>query len=294
MSAYSQYGMAPFNGKSDFIIWKQKIKCILIQQKCFKAVGETYLISDTEDKRAEMNENACSVIYLNLSDSVIRKVGILESAKILWNKLDELYTETSLPSRMFLLEKFFQFRLDMSKDIEENLDDYSPIALLNAIPDSFGDVKSAIKYGRDNVTLDIVVNGLKSKELDLKQMGEGRKFEEVMHVRGRENNRRHRSKSRSNSRRCYYCHESGHFIRDCLKSRENKHNEHANLTTCEDNLGDVFMMRNLCDYDYLSSLISDSLEKSDWVVDSGCAFHMFPLKNVFSGAFFTKHKKVLF
>ncbi|CAH9145357.1 unnamed protein product, partial [Cuscuta epithymum] len=103
MSAYNQYGMAPFNGKSDFSIWKQKIKCILIQQKCFKAVGETYLISDTEEKRAEMNENACSVIYLNLSDSVIRKVGILESAKILWNKLNELYTETSLPNRIFLL-----------------------------------------------------------------------------------------------------------------------------------------------------------------------------------------------
>ncbi|CAH9144987.1 unnamed protein product, partial [Cuscuta epithymum] len=196
----------------------KKIKCILIQQKCFKAVGETYLISDTEEKRAEMNENACSVIYLNLSDSVIRKVGILESAKILWDKLNELYTETSLPNRIFLLEKFFKFRLDMSIDIEENLDvftklisdiklcgdkhidDYSPIALLNAIPDSFSDVKSAIKYGRDNVTLDIVVNGLKSKELDLKQMGEGRKSEEVMHVRGRENNsRRHRSKSRSSS-----------------------------------------------------------------------------------------------
>ncbi|CAH9083825.1 unnamed protein product [Cuscuta epithymum] len=301
MSAYNQYGMAPFNGKSDFSIWKQKIKCILIQQKCFKAVGETYLISDTEDKRAEMNENACSVIYLNLSDSVIRKVGILESAKVLWNKLNELYTETSLPNRIFLLEKFFKFRLDMSIDIEENLDvftklisdiklcgdkhidDYSPIALLNAIPDSFSDVKSAIKYGRDNVTLDIVVNGLKSKELDLKQMGEGRKSEEVMHVRGRENNsRRHRSKSRSNSRRCYYCHESGHFIRDCPKSKKNEHSEHANLTTCVDDLGDVLMMKNLCDYDYLSSVISDSLCKSDWVVDSGCSFHMSPMKNVFS------------
>ncbi|CAH9106069.1 unnamed protein product [Cuscuta europaea] len=43
-----------------------------------------------------------------------------------------------------------------------------------------------------------------------------------------------------------------------------------------------FMMRNLCDYDYLSSMISDSLGKSDWVVDSGCTFHMSPLKNVFS------------
>ncbi|VFQ60137.1 unnamed protein product [Cuscuta campestris] len=68
----------------------------------------------------------------------------------------------------------------MSKDIEENLDvftklisdikltgdkhidDYTPIALLNAILDSYSDVKSAIKYGRDNISLDVVVNGLKN------------------------------------------------------------------------------------------------------------------------------------
>ncbi|CAH9096504.1 unnamed protein product [Cuscuta epithymum] len=155
MSAFNQYGIAPFNGKTDFSIWKQKIKCILIQQKSYRAISETYLASDTEEKKAEMNENACSTIHLNLFDCVLRKVGILESAKSVWNKLEELYNVTSLPNRMFLLEKFFKFRLDMSKDIEENLDvftklisniklcgdkhidDYSPISLLNAIPDSF-------------------------------------------------------------------------------------------------------------------------------------------------------------
>ncbi|GAA0156486.1 hypothetical protein LIER_13976 [Lithospermum erythrorhizon] len=116
-----------------------------------------------------MNENACASIYLNLSDPVIRKVGITECAKTLWDKLNNLYTETSLPSKIFLIEKFFKFRLDTSEDIKENLDvftklisdiklagdknidDYAPIALLNDIPDSFSDVKSAIKYGRDEV-----------------------------------------------------------------------------------------------------------------------------------------------
>ncbi|CAH9116161.1 unnamed protein product [Cuscuta epithymum] len=42
------------------------------------------------------------------------------------------------------------------------------------------------------------------------------------------------------------------------------------------------MISNLCDFDYLSSVISDSLGKSNWVVDSCCTFHMSPLKNVFS------------
>ncbi|CAA0813213.1 Unknown protein, partial [Striga hermonthica] len=114
------------------------------------------------------------------------KVGKLDSPKELWEKLQELYTETSLPNKLFLLEKFFRFKLDLSKDMDDNLDVftklvqdikqtgdkhidyYTPIVLLNVIPDSYSDVKSAIKYGRDNVNLETVVNSLKSKELDLK------------------------------------------------------------------------------------------------------------------------------
>ncbi|CAH9068092.1 unnamed protein product [Cuscuta europaea] len=137
----------------------------------------------------EMSETACSTIYLNLTDSVLRKVGIFESAKALWEKLDSLYIDTPLPGKLFLLEKFFRFRLDLTKDIDENLDvfdkliqnikqagdkhidDYTPIVLLSVIPDSYNDVESAIKYGRDEISLDIVVNGLRSKELDLKHVG---------------------------------------------------------------------------------------------------------------------------
>ena len=82
----------------------------------------------------------------------------------MWDKLEELYTETSLPSKLFLLKKNFRYKLDLSKNVDENLDDftkliqdikltgdknideYSPIVLLNAIPESYSDVKAAIKW----------------------------------------------------------------------------------------------------------------------------------------------------
>ncbi|KAK4397518.1 hypothetical protein Sango_1588400 [Sesamum angolense] len=162
------------------------MKGILIQQKVFKAIDGKYADNVSDDKKLENDEYAYSSIILNLSDSVIRKVGKQISAKMLWDKLEEHYTETSLPSKLFLLEKFFRYKLDMSKNIDENIDeftkliqdikligdknidDYSPIVLLNAIPETYGDVKTAIKYGRDNVQLDTVISGLKSKEIDLK------------------------------------------------------------------------------------------------------------------------------
>ncbi|KAL0290839.1 UNVERIFIED_CONTAM: hypothetical protein Sangu_2558700 [Sesamum angustifolium] len=130
------------------------MKGILIQQKVFKAIDGKYADTVSDDKKLENDEYAYSSIILNLSDSVIRKVGKQESAKELWKKLEELYTETSLPNIKLTGDK--------------NIDDYSPIVLLNAIPETYGDVKAAIKYGRDNVNLETVVSGLKSKEMDLK------------------------------------------------------------------------------------------------------------------------------
>ncbi|KAK4391500.1 Retrovirus-related Pol polyprotein from transposon TNT 1-94 [Sesamum angolense] len=162
------------------------MKGILIQQKVFKAIDGKYADNVSNEKKLENDEYAYSSIILNLSDSVIRKVGKQNSAKDLWNKLEELYTETSLPSKLFLPEKFFRYKLDLSKNIDENIDDftkliqdikltgdkniddYSPIVLLNAILETYEDVKAAIKYGRDNVNLETVVSGLMSKEMDLK------------------------------------------------------------------------------------------------------------------------------
>ncbi|KAL0303563.1 UNVERIFIED_CONTAM: Retrovirus-related Pol polyprotein from transposon TNT 1-94 [Sesamum radiatum] len=134
------------------------MKGILIQQKVFKAIDGRYAENTPEDKILENDEFAYSSIILNLSDSVIRKVGKQNSAKALWDKLEELYTESSLPYKLFLLEKFFRYKLYVSKNIDGNIDDftkliqdikltgdksiddYTPIVLLNAIPKTYGDV----------------------------------------------------------------------------------------------------------------------------------------------------------
>ncbi|KAL2230647.1 UNVERIFIED_CONTAM: Retrovirus-related Pol polyprotein from transposon TNT 1-94 [Sesamum indicum] len=171
------YSLQPFDGKTDFSMWQQKMKGILIQQKVFKAIDGKYVGNVSEEKKKENDEFAYSSIILNLSDTVLRKVGKLESSKALWDKLEELYTEISLPNKLFLLENFFRYKLDLSKNIDENLDDFtkliqdikltgdkyidehSPIVLLNAIPESYSDVKAVIKYGRDSINLETVVNG---------------------------------------------------------------------------------------------------------------------------------------
>ncbi|KAL2250111.1 UNVERIFIED_CONTAM: hypothetical protein Sindi_2484800 [Sesamum indicum] len=255
------YNLQPFDGKGDFSIWQQKMKSILIQQKVFKAIDE--------------------------------KSAKQYTARDLWEKLEELYTDTSLSSKLFLLEKFFKYKLDLSKNIDENLDDftkliqdikltgdeniddYSPIVLLNAIPDAYSDVKAAIKYGRDSVSLDIVVNDLKSKEIDLKTNRTSNNQHEVNSVRGRSkfrnssnrHNSRSKSRNRNNNRsksrntdysykddkvrerRCYNCGIKGHYIKDCRKprrdNRDNNGEEKERVNNVADESGEVFIVSDV-------------------------------------------------
>ncbi|KAL0324595.1 UNVERIFIED_CONTAM: putative mitochondrial protein [Sesamum calycinum] len=65
------------------------------------------------------------------------------------------------------IDEFTKLVQDIKLTGDKNIDDYTPIVLLNAIPEVYSDVKAAIKYGRDNVSLDTVINGLKSKEMDI-------------------------------------------------------------------------------------------------------------------------------
>ncbi|XP_042056455.1 uncharacterized protein LOC121801050 [Salvia splendens] len=167
-----------------------KLKCILIQQKVFKAVDGSLPDDTPQEKLDEMNELARAAIVLNLSDFVIRKIDHIESASEMWKHLDTLFTETSMSSRMHLLENLFKFKLDLSKDIDDNvhrfqklvqnikrsgdktIDEYTSIALINVMPDSYSDVKAVIKYGRDFAPLDLIISSLKSKELELREMAD--------------------------------------------------------------------------------------------------------------------------
>ncbi|KAL2243920.1 UNVERIFIED_CONTAM: Retrovirus-related Pol polyprotein from transposon TNT 1-94 [Sesamum indicum] len=274
----SGYNLQPFNGKGDFSIWQQKMKGILIQQKVFKAIDGRYSDSISDEKVLENNEYAYSSIILNLSDNVLRKVGKQNSARDLWEKLEELYTDVSLPIQ------------DIKLTGDKNIDEYSPIVLLNAIPDTYSDVKAAIKYGRDSVSLDIVVNGLKSKEIDLKTNRPSNNQHEVNSVRGRskfrnpsnrhnsrsksrnKNNNRSKSRNREYSHKddkireriCYNCGIKAHYIKDFRKKRVN---------SVADESGEVFVVSDVNSVHPMSMY--------EWLVDSGCTFHISPFKNIF-------------
>lgn len=69
-------------------------------------------LKDTEKKEAEevptidpvklgKSEKAKDLIVINVGNQVLRKISHCETAAAMWSALNKLYTETSLPNRIY-------------------------------------------------------------------------------------------------------------------------------------------------------------------------------------------------
>lgn len=98
------------------------MKGILVQQKVSNAINDKFLADLTEAQKEEYDELTYTAIILHLSDTNLRKVGKLNSTKEFWQKLEDLYLLKSTPNKLYLLERFFSFKMDHSNDLDDNLD----------------------------------------------------------------------------------------------------------------------------------------------------------------------------
>ncbi|TXG72686.1 hypothetical protein EZV62_001265 [Acer yangbiense] len=182
-----KFNIDKFDGTCDFGIWRRKVKALLSQQKILKAIEVPDKLSDSlnAEQKDDMLEMALGTIILNLFDNVLREVNDETTAFDVWKKLEGLYLTKSLTNKIYLKERLFSFKMDPSKGLGQNLDEFKrilanagekeklsdeneAIILLNSLPDSFRDVKAVIKYGRTSLSLEECISALKSKDLELK------------------------------------------------------------------------------------------------------------------------------
>ena len=186
--ALPRIDFAPFDGKVDFGIWKWKISSLLSHHK----VGVA-LVKDpkkwTEDqikRKAEIEEEALNLLVLNLSDNVLRKVHGSKSVLELMSKLESLFVVQSEANVAFLKGSLFHWKMDSSKTIDENLDEFLKLSLrlkntshalsdtevimilLNAIPNTYHVVKDVYQYSGIVPTYDMLASALKTRELEIK------------------------------------------------------------------------------------------------------------------------------
>ena len=168
----------------------------------------------------------------------MRKVIKEKTAHDMWTKLAQLYMTKSLPTRIYLKQKFYSFKMDEDKSMDDSVDEFTKLVndlesldvkiddedqaifLLNSLPKPYEQLRDTLKYGRNKLSLDEVISAAYSKEHDLKQHQKPTK-NEGLNVRGRSEKREKgkKSKSRSKSKTktfvCWHCNKEGHVRRKC-------------------------------------------------------------------------------
>jgi len=200
--------IACFNGQGDFSMWKKRMMAHLsilglkdalievpttsgseIEMKKGEAEEDfKERIKKLELEKPERAEKAMNMIILSRGDHVLRKLEEYTTAATIWSALERLYNSKTLSNRIHLQHKFYTFKMQKSKSIDENIDDFlklvsglrsvnvsvseevQAILLLSSLPSQYKQLKETPKYGMDTLTIEDVTNAAKSKEIEHKEV----------------------------------------------------------------------------------------------------------------------------
>jgi len=256
----------------------------------------------TDDQWEELDEKALSSIQLCLSKEVLREVVNETTVAKLWLKLETLYMTKNLANKLRLKERIYTIRMVEGTPIQSNLDEFNSIILdlenidvkiddedkvvllVVSLPSTYEHFKEIMLYGNNNILYfeDVKSNLLSKEKFDLEvhfvDKGEG------LSARGRTQEKgcttHKKSRGHKSNKTCRYCKKSGHEISDCFilrkkqeKQEKGKSPQSPEAANIEADSGD----------DITLSVVSyNKRSKTEWIIDTGCTFHMCPYKDLFT------------
>ncbi|KAE8677291.1 Serine/threonine kinase [Hibiscus syriacus] len=293
---------------SEVIIWcgARGVDGILVEPRKFDEVLDTLFqqgldITIEEEKPEYMEEKewgtinrlTCNTIRSCLSRE--QKYGYKNetSASKMWKAFEEKFLKKSSQNRLHVKKRLFRFDYQPGTSMNEHITAFNELVidllgmdetlkdkdlalmLLSSLPNEFEHLKKMLLHGKDNVTLKYVTAALDSYELRKKTNKES-KYEavEAIVARGRSKSQkpkwrgRSKSKSRLEKDECAFCHEKGHWKKDCPKlKKKGKATPDACVEEHDANDSDISLVAS-----------STTFHSDEWILNSGCIYHMFPVE----------------
>lgn len=318
----SKIEIAPYDGKIDFGSWKKRMRALLSHNKVLISLelDEKKWSAEQVKKKAEIDEEAYNLMILSLSDTVLRKVDGSNTTVELWGKLDSLYSSHTASNLIYVKGALMAYKMDSAKSIDDNVDEFLKLSLLlkgtedelsssslalillNSLPESYQVVKDALQYTGTIPKIELILSGLKARELELRL---NRKSGNNLFVKGnhstssqgyrKEKKKKVFQKNNTEIRKCFHCGKSGHLKKNCYDwIKKSKQNNESNIASsskteldyyevlCASSAASNVVFGSKIDHGYYEVLYAtDDTVKDKWIVDSGCSFHMSPDKLAF-------------
>nr|TKS11203.1 hypothetical protein D5086_0000074780 [Populus alba] len=285
----TKFEVEKFDGKGNFGMWKCEVMDMLVQMNLDFTLEDKP--KDLDEKSWErINRLACSSIRLCLVKDQKYAFSEQNSAKELWQALEDKFMKKSIENRLYLKKRIFRFQHKKGTSMNEHLNDFNKmiadlknldveiddedkaLLLLNSLPDTYEHLVTTLLYGKEKIKFIDVSNALVNNEYRKKdQIVHKESTSEALTVRGRTNPRRFRGRGRSRSKsrgessnrrylakdECAFCHKKGHWKKDCpIKGNKEKDEPTVNVAREEDERDSAFMVS------------SPEKHCGEWILDS--------------------------
>ncbi|KAG8491303.1 hypothetical protein CXB51_014552 [Gossypium anomalum] len=211
---------------------------------------------EIEKFNGETNFNLWQVrlMAVLVQTSLKKEVLMEKTSSALWKMLEILYATKSLANRL---------------NVEVYIDDEDQaMLLLYSLPPSYKSFRETLIYGRDKLSFEYVKGHLLSREKLDNEFGLDSKTDRQASVL---------VASKKRDKICRYCKKLDHVKVDYYKLRNKRATESNEEDLFGANLanenGDGFLLVSTSDNTKLTS---------EWILDSGCSFHMCPNREWFS------------
>ncbi|KAG8481237.1 hypothetical protein CXB51_026062 [Gossypium anomalum] len=294
-----KYEIPLLDRNTRFALWQIKMQAVLAQMDLEDALlGIDKMPSTlTDEEKKRKDRKALTQLHLHLSNEILQDVMKEKTAAALWKRLEQICMSKTLTSKLHMKQRLYAHRLEEGASVHEHLTVFKEILsnleamevqydkedlgliLLCSLPPSYSTFRDTILYSRESLTVDegegLIVRGRQDRNTD--------------DDRGRTQERNHRGKSKGRSKSsnrgktCNFCKKKGHIKSECYKLQNKIKREAANQKGKQpENSGEADVVEDYSDGELLVASVNDSKVSEEWILDSGCTFHMSPNRDWFT------------